>query len=104
MRQDLRVASGLIRYAFVLESPVAYYMFSLWESEKALEEFSNAPSHLNAVRRAKQFCGDIWSGYWQFDAVSKSADQWTGPAPWPALTTHPVHPHRLIQTPGKEGA
>jgi len=55
MRHDLKIAPGLIRYAFLLQSPVACCTLSVWKSESALAAFSNVPSHINAVRRAKRW-------------------------------------------------
>jgi hypothetical protein len=43
MRQDLTRAPGLIRYAFLLQSPVACCTLSIWESEDALVTFTNVP-------------------------------------------------------------
>ena len=101
MRRDLNAAPGLIRYAFLLESPVACCTFSIWESEAALRAFSNVPNHINAVRRSKRLCSDIWSAYWRIDAVSATANQWPGPGrgQWPALVPHPRYHWRLIQPP-----
>jgi hypothetical protein len=106
MRRDLKRAPGLIRYAFLLQSPVACCTFSLWESESALVTFSNVPNHVNAVRSAKHWCRDIWSAYWRIDAVSKYANQWQGPGQgqWPALIPHSVYPWRLVPSPTPEGA
>jgi hypothetical protein len=106
MRRDLNTASGLIRYAFLLQSPVACCTLSIWESEAALRLFSNVPSHINAVRRSKRWCRDIWSAYWRIDAVSKTANRWQGPrrGRWPALMPHPVYYWRLVEPPVTEEA
>jgi len=103
MRVDLDAAPGLVRYAFLVEGPRACYTLSIWESEAALGRFINVPSHIAALRRAGRWCRDIWSGYWQLDAVSRSAQQWPGPAPWPALVAHPTHPNRLVLAPDVDG-
>ena len=101
MRADLDAAPGLIRYAFLVEGPLACCALSIWESEAALERFANVPRHIAALRRAHQrWCRDVWSGYWRFDAVSRSADRWPGPVPWPALTAHPTHRNRLVPAAG----
>lgn len=106
MRRDLNQAPGLIRYAFLVQSPVACCTLSLWESEADLVTFSNVPNHVNAVRSAKYWCRDIWSAYWRIDAISKYASQWQGPGQgqWPTLIPHPVYPWRLVPTPTREGA
>ena len=70
-------------------------------TEAALERFINVRSHIAALRRAQRWCDDIWSGYWQLDAVSRSAQQWPGRVPWPVLVAHPTHPNRLV--PAAEG-
>ena len=96
MRADLDAAPGLVRYAFLVEGPHACYTLSIWESEAALEQFANVPSHIAALRRAQRWCREIWSSYWQFDAVSRSAQEWPGPASWPILAGHPAHSNRLV--------
>jgi heme-degrading monooxygenase HmoA len=96
MRADLNAAPGLVRYAFLVEGPRACYTLSIWESEAALEQFANVRSHIAALRRAQGWCSDIWSGYWQLDAVSRSAQEWPGRPPWPALVAHPTLPDRLV--------
>ena len=101
MREDLDAAPGLVRYAFLVEGPRTCLTLSIWESEAALERFASVPSHLTAVRRAQGWCRDIWSTYWRLDAVSRSAQRWPGPAPWPTLAGHPAHPNRLV--PAAEG-
>src|SRR5919107_5128418 len=98
MRPDLDAAPGLVRNAFLVEGPRACYTLSIWESEAALERFASVPSHLTALRRAQRWCHDIWSSYWQLDAVSRSAQRWPGRTPWPAFQAHPTHPNRLIPT------
>lgn len=106
MSSDLKQIPGLIRYAFLLQSPVACCTLSVWESEAALITFSNVPSHVNAVRRAKHWCRDIWSAYWRIDAISKYASQWQGPGQgqWPTLIPHSVYPWRLVPSATREGA
>lgn len=98
MRRDLNHAPGLIRHAFLLQNPVVCYTLSLWESEESIVSFSNVPNHIHAVRHAKRWCRDIWSGYWHIDAVSKYASRWQGHGlgQWPALVPHPVYPWRLV--------
>ena len=96
MRTDLDAAPGLVRFAFLVEGPHACYTLSIWESEAALERFANVPSHIAALRCAQGWCREIWSSYWQLDAVSRSAQEWPGPASWPTLTAHPAHPNRLV--------
>lgn len=97
MRRTLRTTPGLIRFAFLLQSPVVCYTFSIWESEAALVEFSNVPEHLHAVRHAPQLCRRIWSAYWRVDGVSKHARQWQGYPSWPSLTQHPTRRGRLVE-------
>lgn len=103
MRRELDAAPGLIRYAFLVQGPVACCTLSIWESDDALAWFSKrVPSHVGAARLAKVLCRGIWSGYWRIDAVSRHASSWEGPDLWPALVAHPVHPHLLIEA-GSEG-
>lgn len=97
MRRPLRTTPGLIRYAFLIQSPTVCYTFSVWESEAAFVTFSNVPSHLDAVRYAKRACDDIWSAYWRLDAVSKHAQHWQGAPPWPPLVPHPTRRGRLVE-------
>ena len=106
MRRDLKRAPGLIRYAFLLQNPTACCTLSIWESEEALNTFTNAPRHVHAVRRAKRWCREIWSAYWRIDAISKYASQWqgSGQGKWPTLVPHPAYPWRLVPSPTLEGA
>lgn len=85
LKPDLRAVPGLIRYAFLLEGPVACCILSIWASEQTLIAFSNVPSHIQAVRRAKRLCRHIWSMYWRIHATSPFATQWPGVVPWPPL-------------------
>ena len=96
MRHDLREAPGLLRFAFLIESPLSCVTFSIWESESAIREFSNQKSHVRAVRFAKRQCKEIWSAYWTLDALSKLASQWSGEVAWPAMMIHPKVPYRLL--------
>lgn len=112
MRKDLRRATGLIRYAFLFQSPVACCTLSIWESEEALITFSNVPNHVHAVRRGKRWCSEIWSAYWRVDAVSKYANQWqvagktgeAGRGQWPIFVPHEVYPWHLVPLPTLEEA
>jgi heme-degrading monooxygenase HmoA len=103
MRADLDAAPGLVRHAFLVEAPRTCYTLSIWESEAALERFINMRSHIAALRRARRWCRDIWSGYWPLAAVSRSAQQWPGRAPWPVLVAHPTHPNRLVPVADSDG-
>jgi hypothetical protein len=103
MLPDLRSAPGLLRYAFLLESPTACCTLSIWQSEAAIIAFSNVHSHIRALRRAKRWCHHIWSAYWQIDAISKYSNAWPGSVPWPSLVEHPLYPHRLAPAQVKEG-
>lgn len=96
MQRDLKVAPGLIRYAFLFEGPRTLCTFSIWESEEAIKTFSNVHSHITALRKSKLTCQAIWSAYWSLDAISKHASSWHDVRPWPPLTCHPKHSHRLI--------
>jgi hypothetical protein len=106
MQRDLKQASGLIRYAFLVQNPVACCTLSVWESESALMAFSNVHSHVRAVRQAKWWCRDIWSAYWRIDAVSKYASEWegSGQGKWPTLIPDSVSPWRLVPPPIAQGA
>jgi hypothetical protein len=106
LRRDLSAAPGLIRYAFLVQGPLACCTLSIWESEAALSAFANVPRHVDAVRRAKRWCRDIWSAYWRLDAISMYANQWQGPGrgKWPALESHPKYPWRLVERPQAEVA
>ncbi len=96
MQRDLEVVPGLIRYAFLFEGPRTLCIFSVWESEDAIKDFSNVRSHLAALRKSKHMCQAIWSAYWSLDAISKYASSWHGVKSWPTLTPHTKYPHRLI--------
>jgi hypothetical protein len=99
MQQILKKTPGLIRYAFLFESPRTFYTLSLWESEEAIREFTNVRDHIEVLRKSKRLCQTIWSAYWSLDALSKFASDWPGEKPWPSFMPHPRHPHRLIPDP-----
>jgi hypothetical protein len=101
MKRDLQSASGLIRYTFLLESPYVCYTLSIWESEQAMMLFNNTSAHLRVLRRLRPFCRAIWSADWHTGMISKSAQQWPGLKPWPAMKTHTFHPNRLIPNVGE---
>lgn len=96
IKLDANAASGLIRYALLVQNPYVCYTFSIWKSEQAIMHFSNTSNHIQALRSAKRSYRAIWSAYWRIDAVSKSANQWPGSNSWPLMTAHPIHPNRLV--------
>lgn len=102
MKRDLKSASGLIRYALLMQNPLVCYTFSLWESEEAFRDFSNVPSHLHALREARPLCLHIWSAYWKIDAVSRHANQWPGSVPWPATISQPASLRHLLSQANKK--
>lgn len=95
MEQDLREAPGLLRHTFAVAGPRACFTLSVWRDEAAVQAFTNRPSHVRAVRYAKQTCAAIWSAYWRLDALSAFAHDWPGD-PWPPLQPHPQMKHRLV--------
>ncbi len=106
LRSDLTSAPGLIRYAFLLQSPVACCTFSIWESQEDIITFSNVPNHIRGVRGAGRWCRAIWSAYWRIDAVSMHANQWPGPGgqgQWPPFIPDPQYPWQLVPSPPLEG-
>lgn len=99
MRPDLVATPGLIRYAFLVQNPWCCYTLSIWETESALAQFANVPSHLRSLRHSKRWCSEIWSSYWRLDAVSGTASQWPGLVTWPSLMwTKYHHGSRLVQS------
>lgn len=97
MQRDLETAPGLLRHAFLVQSPVAVCTLSVWMSQEALDRFANTRSHVVAVRYAKHACREIWSAYWRLDAMSGYAREWTGRAAWPPLVSHAELPWRLVE-------
>lgn len=95
MRPALQAAPGLLRFAFLIENPHSCVTFSIWESESAIQAFSDQKSHVRAVRFAKRHCKEIWSAYWTLDALSKLASQWSGEVAWPSMMIDPRVPYRL---------
>lgn len=103
MQRDLEAAHeshGLLRHAFLVQSPTVCLTLSIWASQEALDRFANVSSHVAGVRGAKGICREIWSAYWRLDAMSAYANAWSGGAAWPALVPDPQQPWRLI-SPGK---
>jgi hypothetical protein len=88
MRAELRTAPGLIRYAFLIESPVTCCTLSIWAAEQHAARFSNVTKHIEAVRMAKRRCRQIWSARWRLDGVSEHANAWRANGDeWIAATT-----------------
>ncbi len=104
LRRELNTTSGLIRYAFLLQSPLVCYTFSIWESELASMQFSNTACHVSAARYSIRICRNIWSATWHVETVSKFANQWPGFGSWPAMINHPMYDHRLIPTTATKGS
>jgi hypothetical protein len=102
MRRDLKAAPGLVRYAFLVQSPLTVMTLSIWESERALMVVTTVASYLVALRRAHRLCSEIWSAYWCLDGVSKSSHKWTGAVAWPAFGPHAWHANRLAPVTQKE--
>ena len=98
LQRGLKIAPGLMRHAFVLESPLVLYTFSIWESNEAIVRYTNDVSHIYALRKSKQMCQDIWSAYWTISAMSKFALSWPGIKAWPTFVPDPKHHNRLIPT------
>ena len=100
MQRDLAAAHeshGLLRHAFLMESPTVFVTLSIWESQEALDRFANVSSHVAAVRGAKGVCRDIWSAYWRLDAMSAYATAWSGGADWPVLVPDSQQPWHLVE-------
>jgi hypothetical protein len=104
MRHDLDEAPGLIRHAFLVQSPVSCCTLSIWESRDAVIAFSNVPRHVHAVRRSKRWCRDIWSAYWRIDAISAFANRWQGRGrgQWPVQETPAGFPWHREERPLEE--
>jgi heme-degrading monooxygenase HmoA len=96
MRRDLESAPGLVRHAFLIQSPLAVCTLSIWATREAMERFATVPSHVAAVRYAKRSCRGVWSAYWELDAVSRYASEWDGPTAWPELIPDEIQPWRLV--------
>lgn len=98
MLPSMKATSGLIRHAFLVQSPLVCCTLSIWESKEAIISFSNVPAHIKALRSVKGSCQEIWSAYWQLAAVSQFANQWEGSTPWPQLAGRVLPPHQIVQT------
>lgn len=53
---------GLLRSAFVIESPRTFLTISLWHSEEDITLFGNSHEHVYAVRWSTRRAREIWSG------------------------------------------
>jgi hypothetical protein len=78
---------------------VACCTLSIWESGEAIMAFSNVPRHVQAVRRSKRWCRDIWSAYWHIEAVSAYANRWPGQGRgrWPEQGVPSTFPWRRAE-------
>lgn len=72
--------TGLIRFAFAIESPWTFHTISLWESEAAIPMFGSIHELADAVRWTFRRSAEIWSSEWTLSAVSRRS-QWGGQSP-----------------------
>src|SRR5215213_7302493 len=71
---------GLLRSAFLLESPTICYSLSIWSSSAAIPVFgTNVPYHVDAARSIfgrlvwnKQRGPELWSTKWRLTTVSNN--------------------------------
>jgi hypothetical protein len=71
---------GLLRSAFLLESPTICYSLSIWSSSAAIPVFgTNVPHHVDAARSIfgrlvwnKQRGPELWSTKWRLTTVSNN--------------------------------
>lgn len=76
---------GLLRAAFLLESPSTWYSLSLWADANAISHFgTNAAGHVEAanrifehVRYDEHHDPEIWSTKWRLQSVSNNLS-WEG--------------------------
>lgn len=76
---------GLLRAAFLIESPTTWYSLSIWSDEKAIAHFGTAvPGHVQAADRVFGRLGygggsepEIWSTKWRLRSVSGNL-KWEG--------------------------
>ena len=79
-----RAPEGLLKAAFLLESPRSCFSLSLWSSETAIARFgADGDTHTRAARRVfprLQFAErrpELWSTKWRLIAVSRNLN-WAG--------------------------
>lgn len=64
---------GLLRFAFVVESPWTFYTISLWRNGEAIVKFGNLPEHVTAARWTFRHTDEIWAAEWQLSGLSSRA-------------------------------
>jgi hypothetical protein len=80
VRAEARDVAGLLRSAFLIESPRVCFILSLWSGDAALLEFgTRVHSHVHAARHTFRRTFDphrrraaVWSTQWRLAAVSNN--------------------------------
>lgn len=87
-RRSAGTVSGLLRSAFLLESPRVFFTLSLWANQNALDEFNLIQTHVTVARRSMRRVYDIrkkrveiWSVQMRIQRPSLNLN-WGDNVPW----------------------
>lgn len=87
VRRETKSIQSLLRVRFLVESPTAFVIMSIWANEEGLIEFGTiAHNHVSAVRKCFRTARrtsdgvEIWSTQWKLYSASNNLN-W-GPGTW----------------------
>jgi hypothetical protein len=90
-RRGLRTIPGLLDVHLRIRRNATLMIFSLWQDELALLQFTTLEAHVNAVRWTIRKEGKIWSGVFRLTGTSSMSKPWIGTIrQWEPLASSPA--------------
>ena len=78
LRRAGRAIPGLVEAHVRVASGATLLIFSVWQDELALIQFTTLESHVNAVRWTIDKRGEVWSGVFRLTGTSSMSKPWIG--------------------------
>jgi len=93
LRRAARAIPGLVETHVRVARGATLLIFSVWEHELALIQFTTLESHVNAVRWTIRKRGEVWSGVFRLTGTSSMSKPWIGTIRhWEPLSVAPAEP------------
>jgi hypothetical protein len=73
-----KTTPGLVDAHILFRGNATLLIFSLWQDELALLQFTTLEAHLNAVRWTIRNHGEVWSGVFRLTGTSSMSKPWIG--------------------------
>ena len=90
-RRGLRTIPGLLDVHLRIRRNATLMIFSLWQDELALLQFTTLEAHVKAVRWTIRKEGQIWSGVFRLTGTSSMSKPWIGTIrQWEPLAPSPA--------------